>query len=37
MLRPFDNPPMETVGEAVEFFRQILEARPLHLIIYFSN
>lgn len=24
-LRPFNNPPMETVGEAVEFFRQVFE------------
>lgn len=25
MLRPFRDPPMETVGEAVEFFRQVFE------------
>lgn len=27
-LRPFKNPPIETVGEAVEFFRQVLEGGP---------
>lgn len=32
MLRPFNDPPMETVGEAVEFFRQIFEARPIQLV-----
>ncbi|OCH90194.1 hypothetical protein OBBRIDRAFT_826068 [Obba rivulosa] len=25
LLRPYDDPPLETVGEAVEFFRQIFE------------
>lgn len=25
LLRPYDNPPMNSVGEAVEFLRQIFE------------
>lgn len=25
LLRPYDNPPMKSVGEAVEFFRQVFE------------
>lgn len=31
LLRPYDNPPMESVGEAVEFFRQLFEVRSLLL------
>ena len=27
LLRPYDNPPMNSVGEAVEFFRQVFEVR----------
>lgn len=31
LLRQFDDPPFETVGETVEFFRQIFEVRVLRL------
>ena len=35
LLRRFDDPPFQTVGEAVEFFRQIFEVRgPLILCCF---
>lgn len=33
LLRPFHNPRFQTVGEAVEFFRQIFEVRASHLCL----
>lgn len=35
LLRMFNSPPMETVGEAVEFFRQIFEVTlfPYNVVI----
>lgn len=30
LLRPFNNPLMESVGEAVEFFRQVFEVSHMH-------
>lgn len=30
LLRAFDNPAFVTVGESVEFFRQLFEVRDMH-------
>ncbi len=33
LLRPFNNPEMETIGEATEFFRQLFEVGLFPLVI----
>ncbi|KAF9803611.1 hypothetical protein IEO21_09627 [Rhodonia placenta] len=34
LLRPYNRPPFQTVGEAVEYFRQVFEGRPLYPKLY---
>lgn len=37
VLRPFNNPPFETVGEVLDFFQQTLEVRFVRLALRFCT